>query len=326
MRATHKSHHPRLSDIMKSKEMSVKFSPSVFKNVQEERDLSRFKKNDNDLPHMSRSSSFTLVDPESCITKLPWHARLFYHLKEDVDPTWSDMLLVVCSFISGVIDSLAFNAWGSFANMQTGNTVFLALGVSGQPVHPPFRWLKALLGMASFVLGVLFFKHTSRILTPLRRSTLIASFTLQTLAILTAALLVETGVIAREPERPTDPIEWTQLIPLSLLAFQAGGQIVTSRLLKLDEIPTVVLTTVLCDLFIDTRLLERGGGWHGHPVRSRRISTFLALFVGAMVSGWISKKAGIAAPLWLAMGTKGVVTVCWMFWRGKRGKEGGEVC
>ncbi|EEH42407.2 uncharacterized protein PADG_07227 [Paracoccidioides brasiliensis Pb18] len=310
---------PQLSGMMDSKERSVKFSPTILRlsQAQEERDLSRLRKGEHDLPHLSRSSSFTLVDLESCISELPWHSKLVYHLKEDVDPAWSDMLLLACSFVSGVIDSVAFNAWGSFANMQTGNTVFIALGVSGQPVHPPFRWAKALMALISFVTGILFFSHGSRLLKPLRRSTLITSFTIQTLAILTAAVLAQSGVVKRMPGLLTDPIEWMQLLPLSLLAFQAGGQIVTSRFVNVDEIPTVVLTTVLCDLLIDPRLFDGGVGWHVHPVRNRRIGTFLALFIGAMISGFISKKAGVASSLWLATGIKAAVTICWALWKGK---------
>ncbi|OAX77384.1 hypothetical protein ACJ72_08319 [Emergomyces africanus] len=303
---------PQFSNTMNSKELCVQFCPTV-PNTQEDRDLSRFKKNDNDLPHLSRNSSFTFVEPESCIPNLPWHSRLSHHLREEVDPTWSDMLLLACSFVSGVIDSLAFNAWGSFANMQTGNIVFLALGVSGEPT---FRWPKCLIAITAFLLGILFFIHGSRLLKPLRRSTLVISFTLQTLAILVASVLVEAGIVQPKPKNSSSPIAWVEIVPLSLLAFQAGGQIITSRLLKMDEIPTVVLTTVLCDLLIDPGLFA-----NRNPTRNRRIGSFVALFVGAMVSGFLAKKAGLASSLWLATAVKGVVTFCWAFWKRK-----GEVC
>jgi len=39
------------------------------------------------------------------------------------------------------------------------------------------------------------------------------------------------------------------LLPLALLAFQFGGQIVTSRVLGFNEVPTNVLTSLYCDLF-----------------------------------------------------------------------------
>ncbi|EER39561.1 DUF1275 domain-containing protein [Histoplasma capsulatum var. duboisii H88] len=296
------------SHIMSSKELSVQFS-AASPNAQEDRELSRSRKGDNDLPHLSRSSSFTFIDVESCVSKLPWHRRLSHHLKEEVDPAWSDMLLLACSFSSGVIDSLAFRAWGSFANMQTGNIVFLALGISGDS---SLRWPKCLIAIAAFLLGILFFINGSRLLNPLRRSTLITSFTIQTLAVLIASILVETDMVKNKPAHGSSGISWMEVIPISLLAFQAGGQIITSRLLKIDEIPTLVLTTVLCDLLIDPRLLA-----NPNTVRNRRIGSFGALFVGAMVSGFLSKEAGVASSLWLATAIKGAVTLCWVVWKGK---------
>lgn len=104
------------------------------------------------------------------------------------------------------------------------------------------------------------------------------------------------------------------MIPISLLAFQAAGQIVTSRLLGLDEIPTVVLTTVICDLLLDRRLFSWSKGWKTNPGRTRRLGTFLALFIGAMLSGALSKATGLSSSLWLATGVKVVITLCWVFW------------
>ncbi|EGE78030.1 DUF1275 domain-containing protein [Blastomyces dermatitidis ATCC 18188] len=307
---------------MNPKELSVQISFAVPK-AQEDRDFSKPRKSENDLPHLSRNSSFTIVDPESFISNLPWHRRLSDHLKEEVDPAWSDLLLLACSFASGVIDSLAFKAWGSFASMQTGNIVFLALSVSGEEAPPTVRWPKCLIAIAAFLLGILFFIHGSRLLNPLRRSTLITSFTIQTLAMLLASALVQTGLVQHQQAAhgPTpgpgsgpgpDRIAWMEMIPISLLAFQAGGQIITSRLLKMDEIPTVVLTTVLCDLLIDPRLLA-----NPNAARNRRIGSFGALFVGAMISGLLSKKAGVASSLWLATAVKGAVTLCWVVWKPK---------
>ncbi|PGG97377.1 hypothetical protein GX51_07347 [Blastomyces parvus] len=298
---------------MDSKELSVQFSSPAVSKAKEDRDLFKPRKSENELPNFSRSSSFTFVDPESCSSNLPWHRRLSDYLKEEIDPAWSDMLLLACSFASGVIDSLAFKAWGSFANMQTGNIVFLALGVSGEPQPTStFRWPKCLISIAAFLLGILFFIHGSRLLSPLRRSTLITSFTIQTLAVLLASTFVQTGLVQSQHEHGSAPgrTALMEMIPISLLAFQAGGQIITSRVLKMDEVPTVVLTTLLCDLLIDPRLLA-----NPNPARNRRIGSFGALFVGAMVSGLLSKEAGIASSLWLATAVKGVVALCWVGWK-----------
>ncbi|KAK2871737.1 hypothetical protein FQN49_002875 [Arthroderma sp. PD_2] len=240
------------------------------------------------------------------------------YFRRDINPAGTEVLLITCAFISGVIDSAAFNAWGSFANMQTGNVVFLALGVSGQPPYPPNRWAKSLFAIGTFALGVLFFNYTSRFLRPLRRSTLVASFTVQTCAILVSAILVQTGVVDSSVESPTDGIHWIQVLPIVILAFQAAGQIVTSRLLGIDEIPTIVLTTVLCDLLMDKELFSFRPRWKMTDLRTRRLLTLLAAFSGAMLSGGLSKIGGLSASLWLATGVKAVVTVGFLLWRKKK--------
>lgn len=108
-----------------------------------------------------------------------------------------------------------------------------------------------------------------------------------------------------------------QILPISLLAFQAAGQICASRLLAFDEIPTVVLTTLLCDLLVDTKLYVRP--WSANPKRNRRIAAFLALFLGAMTAGGLSKTTSIASSLWLAVALKGTITLSWLVWRDDSG-------
>ncbi|GAE00001.1 conserved hypothetical protein [Paecilomyces variotii No. 5] len=235
------------------------------------------------------------------------------YFRAEVDTRWSDLILILCGFVGGLVDGLAFNAWGNFASMQTGNTVFVALGVSGQPAYPAYLWAKSLISVATFVAGNIFFIHASRFLGALRRSTLIASFALQTSALFITVILVQIGVIDSKPEDPRAPIQWMQVIAIALLAFQAAGQIVASRVLAFDEIPTVVLTTLLCDLLVDPKLYARP--WKANPKRNRRVGAFLALFLGAMTAGGLVKVSGMSTALWVASALKAGITVSWFFWR-----------
>ncbi|KAA8645854.1 YoaK family protein [Aspergillus tanneri] len=203
--------------------------------------------------------------------------------------------------------------------MVMRNTVFIALGVSGQPEYPAYLWAKSLIALTTFISSNILFIHVSRMLRPRRRSTFILSFGIQTAAIFAAAILVQLKVVDPRPEDPRSPIEWMQILPISLLAFQAGGQICASRILALDEIPTVVLTTLLCDLLVDPKLCSRG--WRSNPRRNRRVGAFLALFLGAMTAGGLSKVTEMAASLWLAMGLKFVITVGWVVWKADRTKK-----
>lgn len=118
------------------------------------------------------------------------------------------------------------------------------------------------------------------------------------------------------PEDPRAPIQWMQCLPIALLAFQAAGQIVTSRVLKYDEIPTVVLTALFCDLLVDPKLCDRP--LKANPKRNRRIAAFLALFLGAMTAGGLSKVGRMTASLWLAMGLKLGITLSFFVWKDDR--------
>lgn len=149
-----------------------------------------------------------------------------------------------------------------------------------------------------------------RLLRPRRRSTMIISFAIQTAALLATAILIELEVITPKPEDPRAPIEWMQVLAISLLAFQAGGQICASRILALDEIPTVVVTAMLCDLLVDPKLTAKH-----NPKRNRRIGAFLALFLGAMTAGGLSKTTSMASSIWFAMGLKLAITLGWVVWR-----------
>lgn len=49
-----------------------------------------------------------------------FRSTLYRRFYTDIDTTHTDIILVICAFVSGLVDGLAFNAWGSFASMQTG--------------------------------------------------------------------------------------------------------------------------------------------------------------------------------------------------------------
>ncbi|CAG8079177.1 unnamed protein product [Penicillium nalgiovense] len=240
------------------------------------------------------------------------------HFRAEIDTTHTDIPLVICGFVGGLLPGNLVPDAKDIELNDTGNTIFLALGASGQPATPPYLWAKSLVALSVFVASNIFFIHMHRLLTPRRRSTMIISFGTQTIALWVTALLLQLEVITPKPEEPRAPIEWMQVLAISLLAFQAGGQICASRVLVLDEIPTVVVTAMLSDLLIDPKLTAKS-----NPKRDRRVAAFLALFLGAMTGGGLSKTTGMASSIWLAMGLKLMVTLGWVFWRreGRRKSE-----
>ncbi|KAL4975215.1 hypothetical protein BDW66DRAFT_160681 [Aspergillus desertorum] len=258
---------------------------------------------------VSLAGNPTTVSDEEPVT---WQSSFSRHMKCNVNTHRTDIFLVMSGFVSGLVDGLSFNAWGSFSSMQT------ALGASGQPAYPAYLWAKSLIALTVFLVGNVIFIRVGRALGARRRSSLVLSFGVQTICILVAALLVQLGAVDPRPEDPRAPIQWMQVLPISLLAFQAAGQITASRILKFDELPTVVLTTLLCDLLVDPDL---SAPLKANGKRNRRIGGFLALFLGAMTAGGLSKVTEMAASLWFAMGIKLIITVSWFVWKGERSKK-----
>ena len=130
-------------------------------------------------------------------------------------------------------------------------------------------------------------------------------------------------------------IAWKSEIPIALLSFQSAGQIIGSRVLNLSEIPSVVLTSMLCDLASDPQLV---GGWKSNIKRNRRALAFAMILVGAVAAGFIregsprpgawprtpggrgagaffSEGSGkMQVVLWIAGALKVLITGAWMLW------------
>jgi len=48
----------------------------------------------------------------------------------EVSRDWADIVLILCYLITGLLDSASISVWGSFVSMQTGNTVYIGLGLA----------------------------------------------------------------------------------------------------------------------------------------------------------------------------------------------------
>jgi uncharacterized membrane protein YoaK (UPF0700 family) len=250
----------------------------------------------------------------------------------------TDLPILACCTVSGLCDSVAFNATGTFASMQTGNTIFLALGAARLPANQPLLWLRAIVSIASFWAGCFLFSKV-RHFRPHRKLTLAACFLLQAVLVLVAAALAQSRAVpafgrVRLPTTTSDAEHAAtgngedsglSLIPLALLAFQFGGQIVMSRVLGVNEVPTNVLTSLYCDLLSDPLLLAPVGK---NPKRNRRVASIVLLMVGGIAGGWMQRSAGgMSSALWLAGGIKFCLGLAWLGWRSKEvvPKKGGAL-
>jgi hypothetical protein len=141
------------------------------------------------------------------------------------------------------------------------------------------------------------------------------SFFIQASMIMITAALVQAGVVssAMESNLVQTTTKWDSEVPIVLLSFQSAGQIVASRALGYNEIPTVVITSLLCDLMSDPKLFLLR-----NEKRDRRLAAFILTLVGAIVGGWVTKATQQISPvLWLAAGIKFLVALCWGFWKSK---------
>ena len=235
----------------------------------------------------------------------PQLVRFREYLKEDIDKRWADLLLLLSYVITGLLDSSAVFIWGSFVSMQTGNTVYLGLGLV-QPTQGT-RWIRSGTSIFFFCFGSFCASRFHRRFSPKRRWVLLASFAIQCLLVGAAAVIVML-----DSEKGSD-LRWEVLVPLALVAFQSSGQAVTSRALQYNALTSVVLTSIYCDLFSDPLIMA---GLTQNAERNRRAAAPLLLLVGACLGGlWAHSPVGLAGALWTAAALKLVIIGAFFFWK-----------
>lgn len=153
----------------------------------------------------------------------------------------------------------------------------------------------------------------------MQRLILALSFAAQCLCIVISAGLIQSHVVSShsgdtDGPPPSKAIILKPLVPLALLAFQAGGQMAASRGCGFNELPTTVLTSVYYDIGSDTALTA---GITKNVKRNRRIAAGVCFLAGAVVGGWAYKGSGrsMAAALWASAALKALGAAGWLVWR-----------
>ena len=149
---------------------------------------------------------------------------------------------------------------------------------------------------------------------PLKRSTMTISFLFQAVLCFVAMATVVAGLVPNNAGSLL-PENCIVLFPLALLSFQSAGQIVMSRMLGFNEIPTVVLTSTYTDLFMDPKLLT--APMTQNSKRNRRAISAIALLLGAALGGFLTEGGSIVDPLWITGVLKVILAGVWVVWRGK---------
>ena len=265
------------------------------------------------LNHPNTQSTEPSILPLDKSKSLPVkpRSRLVVILSTPVSQRHTSHLIIVCCLITGLLDSTLFYGFGTFVSGQTGNTILFGLGASTAHItERPYRWAKSLIAIISFVLGCAAFSHATRALGKLRRGTLILSFAVQAVIVLVVAIILQSEAVEGILHKITKEINWRDCLPIALLSFQSAGQIVASRALGHDGIPTVVLTSMFHDLATDTNLLA----WD-NVKRNRRLGAFAATLLGALAGGFISISSGrMQSTLWVVGGLKMGIAGAWIVW------------
>jgi len=248
----------------------------------------------------------------------PFPQRLTSWWAQKIDTQFSYVQLLACCFITGLLDSSVYITYGTFVSMQTGNTIFVATGTSNQN-NRPYGWARSLCSIGCFIVGSFFFSRLNKYLVGLRRGTLFLSFAIQLAFVILSAAIIQGHLLdsassslnsSTQGRVTAGDIDWAQLAPIGLLSFQAAGQIVASRTLGVGEVPTVVITSLLCDLMSDPKL---GVAIHKNPKRNKRFVAFVLTLLGGIVGGWLSKGTGeVQSVLWLVVGIKFVLMGSWL--------------
>ncbi|MDI1491561.1 MAG: hypothetical protein OHK93_002770 [Ramalina farinacea] len=197
-------------------------------------------------------------------------SRVRSHFDSEVPTTvGTDVLILLCWFTTGFLDSTIYQAYRTFVSMQTGNTVFIGLGACQNPRSTrPYSWAKSLSSLVAFLVGSLFFSRLGLLLgsrdRPRRRLTFTLSFALQTFIILLSAIVLQSNVVESRLEYIGEEIDWLHLIPIVLLSFQAPGQTFAGRQLGTPEVSTVVITSMIYDFASDFRLFKRNNAPRSH--------------------------------------------------------------
>ena len=231
--------------------------------------------------------------------------RFRKHLNDDLDKRWADLLLLLSYVITGLLDSSAVFIWGSFVSMQTGNTVYLGLGL----VEPTkgTRWIRSGISIGFFCFGSFCFSRFHRYFSPKRRWVLLTSFGIQLLLVMAAAVIVMVD------STKGGDLRWEVLVPLMLVAFQSSGQAVTSRALQYNSLTSVVLTSIYCDLFSDPLIMA---AFSQNAERNRRAAAPMLLLAGAIFGGlWAHSPLGLAGALWTAVALKGTIIGAFFLWK-----------
>jgi uncharacterized membrane protein YoaK (UPF0700 family) len=192
--------------------------------------------------------------------------------------------LLALTFVTGIVDAVSFLALGGvFAAMQTGNVIFLGLGIAGAPGAP---FLAPVVGLAAFLLGAALAAFAWR------GSASAAN------VLLGPALTVEVGLLALAAliaaVADPSPGAFGAYLLIALLSLTMGLRNTIARQAGGPNLATTVLNLTMTAFAAPSPL-----GFASGAELTERAAGIAAILAGA-VTGALLVKADTALPLALA--------------------------
>jgi uncharacterized membrane protein YoaK (UPF0700 family) len=197
-------------------------------------------------------------------------------------------LLLVLTFVTGVVDAVSYLSLGHvFVANMTGNVVFIGFALAGAA---GFSLGPSLVALAAFAAGSALGGRLAAGLAQRRERLLATAATIQ-------VALVGAATAASATSR-------SQYAMIALLAVALGLQNAVVRRLGVADMTTTVLTLTTTGIFADARWLGGPGGRVG-----RRLSSLVAMLVGAVVGAMLLVHVSSSAALGVALVLLALVAV-----------------
>ena len=232
---------------------------------------------------------------------LSLRARISGSFKAPIDDdTLLEAQLLVLTFATGMEDATTYLDYRYFVSNQTGNTVLIAVGISGvgsSIIDVP----SMAVSLSVFILGGWMMGQLGNTVGCRQRGWLITSSAIQT-------ILTFIGSGLRYWQGNSGSDESIAHVVIALLAFSSVAQVSMVRSLKITDITTANATSAYVDTFIDTNLYKL----HNRP-RNRRLLFLLSLYVGSFAGAFTHKRFRSPLTLLISALSKILVTIALFF-------------
>ena len=237
-----------------------------------------------------------------CHTSSPLHKIIQYWRNPVRVDSFITTQLLILTFSTGIQDADSLPNFRCFASNQTGNTVMLAIGISGYQadLNGLFNLQNVGMSLAMFVAGAIITGQVGNWLGKRGRAWQFLANLFQTMMVIAAAAIEYQHDTTNDADRS---VAWS-LAAIGLLAFSSGAQVATARAMQIPEISTAMATAAWVDLVIDPHLLAIK-----NQPRNRRALFIITLAAGSFVGAIMHSKLNPPDAIVASGAAKALVTL-----------------